>query len=137
MPQRCAGGSSEEIGCLSECPSKDLFDQVNRPVSTNLPSSDGEQPVQEGVFRFGSLETRHRSKVGSSWRSVVPDALKRHVDERAVVGLERDAEVELGDAVRAFDCPVVAAWEHIAAKPFTFPRGSEHRQRDTGSQGPE
>src|SRR3981189_901652 len=133
MPQRRAGGASEEIGGLSECPSKDLFDQVNRPVSTNLPSSDGEQPVQEGVFRFGSLEMRHRAKVGSSWRSVVPDALERHVDERAIVGLERDAEVELSDAVRAFDCPVVAAWEHLAEKPVTFERASGDRKRDASA----
>src|SRR2546428_11602067 len=71
--------------CHRERPLEDLFDHVNRPVGANLPSSYGEQPVQEGVFRFGSLETRHSAKVGSSWRSVVTDALERHVDERAVV----------------------------------------------------
>src|SRR3989442_119109 len=83
---------------------------------------NGEQPVQEGVFRFPGLETRQRSKVGSSRRPVVTDPLERHVNEGAVVGLKRDAQVELDDAVRAFERPIVAPRQHLAAKPVPFER---------------
>src|SRR5262249_45667670 len=65
-------------GAVSESPSEDLFDHVNRPVGANLPGADGEQAVQEGILRFGSLEARHRAKVRNSSRSVVTDALEGH-----------------------------------------------------------
>src|SRR5205807_9821929 len=102
--------------CRNERPSEELFDHVNRPAGANLPGANGKQPVQEGIFRFGSLEARHRTKVGSSWRSVVTDALERHVDEGAVVGLQRDAQVELEDAVCAEERPVTATGDRQTAE---------------------
>src|SRR2546422_9510631 len=87
--------------CRNERPSEELFDHVNRPVGANFPGANGEQPVQEGIFRFGSLEARHRTKVGSSWRAVVTDPLERHVNESAVVGLQREAQVERSEERRA------------------------------------
>src|SRR5207247_9991333 len=77
-----------------------------------------------------------RTKVGSAGRSVVTDALERHVDEGAVVGLERDAQVELDHAVRALDRPIVAAWQHLATKPVTLERASGDRKRDAHAVGP-
>src|SRR2546422_10953467 len=91
--------------CRNERPSEELFDHVNRPVGANLPGANGEQPVQEGVFRFGSLEARHRTKVGSSWRTIVTDPLERHVNESAVVGLHGEAQVEHDGAVPWMERP--------------------------------
>src|SRR5215472_17329658 len=117
-------------GAVGESPSENLFDHVNRPVGANLPAADGEHAVQEGILRFGSLEARRRAKVGSSWRAVVTDALEGHVDESAVVSLQRDAKVELDDSIRAFDRPVAAPRQHLAAKPVTLERASGDRKRD-------
>ena len=58
------------------------------------------------------------------------------MDERAVVGLERDAEVELDDAVRAPDRPVVAARQHLAAEPLAFERAAGDRKRDARAVRP-
>src|SRR5262245_56081157 len=60
---------------------EDLFDDVNRSARTDLALSDGEQSVQEGVFRLSGLETRQGAKIGYSRCSVVADALECHVDE--------------------------------------------------------
>src|SRR5262245_46875835 len=79
--------------------SEELFDYVNRSLGANLGGADGNQPVQEGILRFGRFEARHGTKVGG-WRAVVTNALECHVDEGAVVGLQRDAEVEFDDTVR-------------------------------------
>src|SRR5262245_23967344 len=86
--------------------SEELFDYMNRSVGANLADTDGKQPVQEGILRFGCLEARQCTKVGSGWRSVVTNALERHVDEGAVISLQRDAQVELDDAVGACDRPI-------------------------------
>src|SRR5262249_15592377 len=96
---------------------ENLVNHVNRTVGTNLSRSNGEEPVQERVFRRGSLETWQRAKVGSSCCSVVTDALERHVDECAVVGLERHAQVEFENAIRASDRPVIATCQYPAAQP--------------------
>ena len=45
------------------------------------------------------------------------EAERRHVDERAVVGLECEAQVELEDAVCPEERPVAAAGEHLSAQP--------------------
>src|SRR5439155_10462310 len=113
-------------------PSEDLFDPVNRSAGANLPGAQGEQPVQKGIFRVGSFEARQRPNIGSSWRRVIADAHERHVNEGAVVGLQRDAQVELENAVCAFDHPIVAAGEHLAAQPVTVKRYSVDGQGETG-----
>ena len=79
-------GSSGSAFCSSE----ELFDHVNRSVDANLASANGKQPVQEGILRFGRLEARQRTKVRGAWCSVVTNAFERHVDEGAIVGLQRD-----------------------------------------------
>ena len=71
--------------------SEELFDHVNRSLGANLSGANAKQSIQEGVPRFGRLEAGHCTKVGSTWRSIVTDALERHVDDGAVVGLQRDA----------------------------------------------
>jgi hypothetical protein len=113
--------------------SHDLVDQVNRPVAANLSDADRKQPVQEGVLRRGRLEARQRAEVRTTRRAVVADALEGHVDERAVVGLESDAEIELHDAVRTHDRPVVAVHQHLSAKPVAVERPSGDGKRDAGA----
>jgi hypothetical protein len=100
--------------------SEELFDHVHRSFGANLRAANGKQLVQEGILRFGGFEARQRPKVGRAWRSVIANALERHMDEGTVVGLQRDAHVKLDDAVRPFDRPVVAAGQHFAAKPLTL-----------------
>ena len=75
-------------------------------------------------------------KYGAPVRGVVADALERHVDEGAVVGLERDAQVELDHAVGALDRPVVAARQHLAAKPVALERAAGDRKRDARAVRP-
>ena len=90
---------------------------MNGAAGANLPGADGEQSVQKGVFRLGGLEARQRTESGPYRRPVVTDTFERHVNEGGVVGLERDAEVELDHPVRSLHRPVVAPRQHLAAKP--------------------
>src|SRR5579862_3237913 len=75
--------------------SQKFLDDVHRSIRSNLADADGDQPVEERVLRRGGLEARHRSEIAVR---VVSDAAERHVNQRAVVGLQRDAQVELEDA---------------------------------------
>src|SRR2546426_1659078 len=83
--------------------------------------------VRSEIFRFGSLEARHRTKVGSSWRAVVTDPLERHVNEGAVVGLEREAQVELDHAVSPEERPITAAGQHLSAQPRALEVAARYR----------
>jgi len=79
-------------------PSEELLDHVNGPSARISPVPTA-TAVQETSISVRSFEARQRPKVGSSWRSVVADALERHVDECAVVALQGDAQVELENSV--------------------------------------
>jgi len=47
----------------------------------------------------------------------VPQPERGHVDEGALVGLQRHAQVEFEDAVAAKERPVAASREHLPAEP--------------------
>src|SRR4051794_25335890 len=83
--------------------SEDFFDPVNRPVGGDLARPHGEQPVQGGISGVSRLKPWQRPKIGTARRLVIADALERHVNEGAVVDLQRYAQVELENAVCAFD----------------------------------
>src|SRR5439155_23431566 len=129
--RRSSDGDSES--CRNERPSEDLLDHVNRSVGADLSGADGKQPVQEGVLRLGSLEARHCTKVASSWRSVVTDPLERHVDERAVVRLERKPQVELEDAVSPEERPVTATGKDLSTQARALEVTARYRRGDARS----
>ena len=100
------------------------------PSARRSPLDDGEQAVQERVLRVPGLETGRGAEVvgrrvdglaarerRDHLRRPVTKPERRHVDERAVVGLEREAQVELEDAVAPEQRPVTAPGQHLAAQP--------------------
>ena len=65
---------------------------MNRPVSVRLPNTHREQPIEERVLRRGGFEAGQRTEIVVR---VVAHASECHVDQCAVVGLERQPEIEL------------------------------------------
>src|ERR1700681_2342628 len=86
--------------------SENLLDGVDRPVSMTFPNTHREQAIEERVLRRGRLEARQRAEIVVR---VVAHAGERHVDQRTVVGLERDAEIELARSVGRRGHPIGAA----------------------------
>src|SRR5438874_5019315 len=93
--------------------------------------SDADEAVQPAVALGAGLETRRGAHVVERGIDRLAggkpaDHLGRtmtvtevaHVDERAVVGLERIARIELGDAVGTEQLPVGAARHHAAREPL-------------------
>ena len=82
-----------------------------------------------GSSRVGidALASRYR---GNHVRRSVAEPERGHVDEGAVVGLQRHAQVELEDAVAAEKRPVAASGEHLSAQP----RALEGPVPDRGGQ---
>src|SRR5690348_10147618 len=77
--------------------------------------------IRGGVDRLAGEEPLHHRR-GPVAQAAIDDA-----DERAVIGLERVARLELGDAVGPDDLPVGAARQHHAAEPW-----SRHRAAGDG-----
>jgi hypothetical protein len=61
----------------------------------------------------------------------VTEAEGRQVDEGAVVGLERDAQVELEDTVPPEERPIAAARQHLSTQPRALELAAGDRRRDT------
>ena len=111
----CASGKRREGGELEHVSasavhelSDDLVDRVDGPRGTTIARRHGEQSIQERVLRVSGLEPRRGAEVVSrrvyclaarerrnhfGWPMSKPE--RRHVDERAIVRLERRAQVEL------------------------------------------
>jgi hypothetical protein len=87
----------------------------------NLSDADSKETTEERVLRRSGLETRHRAEIVVS---IVPDAGECHVNQAAVVGFERDPQVERQGSVGAGFDPI-AAGEHFAAKPLAFERTAD------------
>src|SRR4051812_35557785 len=97
---------------------ENLLDGVNRPVPVTLSRTHSEQAIEERVLRRRRLEPGQRPEVVVR---VVAHAGECHVDQRAVVGLEREPEIELQRAVGVRGHPIGAA-EDAAAQAFAFKR---------------
>jgi len=106
--------------------SENLFDYVRRPARADLAGTYGQHSIQECILGRGGLEPRERVKIRTC---VITYTREGHVDERAVVGLEGDPEIELERAVRRLDRPICAAREHFSADAFSFERASHDRKR--------
>jgi len=81
---------------------------VNRSVRASFANTDGDDGIQECVFFRRGLESRHSAKVVAGRidgfaaagrrdriRRPMAHPLKRHIDQRMVVCLQRDAQVQL------------------------------------------
>src|SRR2546426_12452376 len=79
------------------------------------------------AFRRG-LESRQRSKVGA-----MTQPLKRHVDQRVIVGLQRDAQVQLQNAVGAQQQPVASTRQNLDAQPGAFEDAARDRDDATNA----
>src|SRR5260370_39151174 len=105
--------------------SEELHDDMNRAVSANLSRADGKDTIEERVSRRGGLETRHRPEIVVR---VDAHAGERHLNQVAVVGLERDPQIEREGSVLVRCNPVAAAGEHLAAKARAFERAAGDRE---------
>ena len=95
--------------------SQNLLDDVNRSVRTDLPDAHSEQTIQELVLRCRRLEARQRAKVVMC---VIAQTAERHVDQGAVIGFERDAQIELPCVVDlSFTCRVMRRRVFMALTP--------------------
>src|ERR1700681_2633677 len=111
--------------------SENLLDGVDRPVSMTFPDTHRQQAIEERVLRRGRLEARQRAKIVVR---VVAHASECHMDQRAVVGLERHPEIELARSIGGRGHPVGAAEDDAAqALAFKGPTGNrkdrEHAMR--------
>src|SRR5205807_7631803 len=94
--------------------SHDLVDPVHCSARTRLTNTDGDDAIQERVCFRRSLEPRQGSKVvargvddlstaegGNGVSRAMTQPLKGHVDQRMIVCLQRDAQVQLENTVGA------------------------------------
>src|SRR3989442_1296191 len=128
--------------------SEDLVDPVHCSARARLTNTDGDDAIQECVrFRRG-LEPRQGSKVvargvdapsaaegGNSVGRAMTQPLKGHVDQRTVVCLQRDAQVQLENAVGAQQQPVTSSRKNRAAQPRAFEVPSRDRHDATNAKG--
>src|SRR5437867_1491182 len=123
--------------------SKDLVDRVDRALGAPIAARYGEKAIQECVLRVPGLEAgRGPEVVGRGvdaratregrdhFRRTVTKPERRHVDEGAVVGLEREAQVELEDAVSPEERPITAAGQHLSAQPRALEVAARYRCGD-------
>src|SRR5882724_8082218 len=104
--------------------SEDLLDRVSRPVPVTFPNAHGEQAIEERVLRRSGLEARQRAEIVVR---VVAHASECHVNERAVVGLERDLEIELAGSIGGLGHPISAA-EDSSSQALPFKRPARNRK---------
>src|SRR5260370_10937655 len=89
-------------------------------------STDGDDAIQEGICLRRCFESRHSSKVvaggindlsraegSDSVGRAMAHALKRHVNRRMVVRLQRDAQVQFENTVGALQQPVASARQNF------------------------
>src|SRR5438093_9035040 len=98
---------------------------MNRALGAKLRAADGKETIEESVLRRGGLKTWHRTEVVVR---IVAHAGKRHVNQLAVVGLERDPQIERERSVLVSGHPVATAGEHLAAEALAFERAAGDRE---------
>ena len=124
---RLRAATASASACSGRCDDlEDLLDDVRtvRPATCR-----SRRPVTDSRRRtfLRRTEARDGAKIRTARRAVVANPLEGHVDESAVVGLERDAEIQLDRAVSALHRPVVAARQHLSPKPVALERAAADR----------
>src|SRR5262245_35886647 len=127
---------------LSRSPksSEYFVDLVHGSVRTSFPDADGHDVIQERVLLGRGLEFGQRSEViarriddgseverGDDIGRAVAQPLESHVYQLVIVGLERDAQIELLNAVGAQQEPIAAAGQNRATKSRAFEIASRDR----------
>src|SRR5262249_28290943 len=123
-----------------------FVDPMNRSARTRFTNSDSDDAIQECVFLCRGFEPRYRSKVvarriddlstaerSDDFRRAMAQPLKRHLNQRVIVGLERDTQVELENAVGAEQQPVTAARQDLAAQSRAFEVAPNNRYDRTNA----
>ena len=95
---------------------------VDRPFSAPVAARHRDEMVQECVRRVCGFESRRRPKIVGCWIDrlatrqgihhvgrTVTQSERSHRNERAVVGPQRGAQVQLEDSVRSKEEPVRAS----------------------------
>src|SRR6266550_4063388 len=112
---------------------QDFVDRVNRPGRAAIAGGDSDQTVQERIGwcarfkpgrgpevvlrRIDGLPSHERRQYV---RGPMTKAEGAHTDQGAVVGLERDAQIELENGVGPRECPVTSARQDLAAQARAF-----------------
>src|SRR5258706_3651142 len=128
--------------------SQDLVDPVHCSVGASLTNTDCDDAIQECVRFRRCLESRHCSKVvtrgiddlstaerGDHVRRPVTQPLKGHIDQRMIVCLQGDAQIQLQDPVRAEQQPITSSRQNPPAKPRAFEITSRDRHEATDAVG--
>src|SRR5450432_1353115 len=123
--------------------SQELVDCVDRTLRASVTARDAEQPIQERVLRMARVEAWKGSEVicgradrlathqcRNDLRWTVAKTSRGHVNERAIVCLERDTQVELENAVRSEERPVSTTGKYPSAQPRTLEMAFRDRCRD-------
>src|SRR5712691_8763158 len=110
--------------------SKDLVDRVDGAPGAPIAARYGEEAIQERVLRVPGLEAGCGPEVvgrgvdalaarerRDHFRRSVTKPARGHVDEGAVVGRERKAQVNLEDGVSSEGRPGAAAGQHLSTRP--------------------
>src|SRR5450432_1039777 len=110
--------------------SQDLVDRVDGASDAPVSARHGEESIQELVLRVAGLEARKGPEVvrrrvdalaprerRDDFRWPVAKAERCHVDERTIVGLEGDTQIELEDSVPSEERPIAAAGQHLSTQP--------------------
>jgi hypothetical protein len=109
---------------------------------------DGKESIQERVPGMRGFETWRGPKVvggrihafaarkcGDDFRGPVAKPERRHLDQGAVLGLEREAKVELQNSVRSQERPVRPAGQHLSAQPRAFEVAARDRRNHPRTVG--
>src|SRR5439155_6311939 len=112
---------------------QDFVDRVNRPGRAAIAGGDSDQTVQERIRRRARFEPGRGPEVvlrridglasrerRQYLRGAMTEAEGRHADQGAVVGLERDSQIELENGVRPRECPVTSVRQDLAAQARAF-----------------
>src|SRR5580698_6677697 len=131
-------------------PSKleNLVDGVGGTVRLAIAAGDGEKTVQEVVPWGARLEPQRRSKVvpcrvdllaatesGDHLRGTMAEAERRHLDQGTVVGLQRDAQVELEHTICSQQGPISASRQDLPAQPRSFELAADDGHGDPRTVG--
>src|SRR5437870_5829324 len=125
---------------------QDFVDRVNRPGRAAIAGGDSYQSVQERIRRRARFEPGRGPEVvlgridglasrerRQYLRGAMTEAEGRHADQGAVVGLERDPQIELENGVGPQEGPVPSARQDLAAQPGALEGAARDRRYNARS----
>src|SRR5882724_7569213 len=126
--------------------SNDLRDLVGNSAFDQISGSDADDVVQPRVFVRAGLEQRIGPEIiargidlmprrrvahrGAQFGRRDPAAAIAHMHQRIVVGAQRQADVQRHRSVGPEQCPVAAAFQHVAAQSGSLERSACRAEQD-------